>query len=126
MKRSNNSKYKNSKSIKNDNKEKKIFTKKKTDNITNKSKHIDFKINNDKNTSLMKCSSLVFNKPSLYGQQYGNMLTNNTENNYDFLIDNEIEDLSMMENLLTQIKDYIKTSISSNNVYTYSTPNIKK
>jgi hypothetical protein len=54
------------------------------------------------------------------------MLINNTENNYDFLIDNEIEDLSMMENLLTQIKDYIKTNISSNNVYTYSTPNIKK
>ena len=126
VKKSNNSKYKNNKSIKNDNKEKKIFTKKKTDNITNKSKHIDFKINNDKNTSLIKCSSLVFNKPSLYGQQYGNMLINNTENNYDFLIDNEIDDLSMMENLLNQIKDYIKSNISSNSVYTYSTPNIKK
>ena len=107
-------------------KKKKFLLKKKTDNITNKSKHIDFKINNDKNTSLIKCSSLVFNKPSLYGQQYGNMLINNTENNYDFLIDNEIDDLSMMENLLNQIKDYIKSNISSNSVYTYSTPNIKK
>ena len=119
----NNSKYRNNKSIKNDNKEKVIFTKKKTDNITNKSKHIDFKVNNDKNTSLIKCSSLVFNKPSLYGQQ--NMQINITENNNDFLIDNEIEDLSMMENLLTQIKDYIKSNFSSNNIYTHSTPNIK-
>ena len=74
----------------------------------------------------MKCSSLVFNKPSLYGQQYGNMLINITENNHDFLIDNEIEDLSMMENLLNQIKDYLKSNISSNNIYTHSTPNIKK
>ena len=125
IKKSNNSKYKNSKSIKND-KEKKIFTKKKTDNITNKSKHIDFKVNNDKNTSLMKCSSLVFNKPTLYGQQYGNMMINITENNYDFLIDNEIDDLSSMENLLNQIKDYIKSNMSPNNVYTHSIPNVKK
>ena len=129
IKKPNNSKYKNSKSIKNDKNDKndkKIFTKKKTDYITNKSKHIDFKVNSDKNTSLMKCSSLVFNKPSLYGQQYGNMLINITENNHDFLIDNEIEDLSMMENLLNQIKDYLKSNISSNNIYTHSTPNIKK
>ena len=116
----NNSKYRNNKSIKNDNKEKILFTKKKTDNITNKSKYIDIKVNNDKNTSLMKCSSLVFNKPTLYGLQ--NNQINITENNHDFLIDNEIEDLSMMENLLNQIKDYIKSS--SNNIYTHSTPNI--
>ena len=124
----NNSKYnKNSKSIKNENKEKKLFTKKKTDNITtNKSKHIDFKSNNEKNNSLMKCSSLVFNKPSLYGQQYGNMMINITENNYDFLIDNEIDDLSMMENLLNQMKDYIKVNINLNKASTQSTSNIKK
>ena len=107
-------------------KRKKSSIRKKIDDITNKSKHIDFKINSDKNSLLMKCSSLVFNKPSLYAQQYGNMLINSMENNYDFLIDNEVEDLSMMENLLTQIKCYIKTNISLNNVYTYSTPNIKK
>ena len=123
----NNSKYnKNSKSIKNDNKEKKIFTKKKTDNISNKSKHTDFKTNNEKNNSLMKCSSLVFNKPTLSGQQYGNMMINITENNYDFLIDNELDDLSMMENVLNQIKDYIKTNINSNKASNQSSSNIKK
>ena len=113
-------------------KKKKYLLKKKTDNITNKSKHIDFKVNsdkndkNDKNTSLMKCSYLVFNKPSLYGQQYGNMMINITENNYDFLIDNELDDLSSIENLLNQIKDYIKSNMSPNNVYTHSIPNVKK
>ena len=74
----------------------------------------------------MKCSSLVFNKPTLYGQQYGNMMINITENNYDFLIDNEIDDLSSMENLLNQIKDYIKSNMSPNNMYTHSIPNVKK
>ena len=126
IKRTNNSKYKNSKSIKND-KDKKVFIKKKTDNITNKSKHIDLKVNSEKNTSLIKCSSLVFNKTNLYGQQYGNILINITENNnYDYLIDNEIDDLSMMENLLNQIKDYLKSNISSNSAYTHSTQNIRK
>ena len=123
----NNTKYnKNSKSINNDNKEKKIFTKKKTDNISNKSKHIDFKTNNEKNNSLMKCSSLVFNKPMLNGQQYGNMMINITENNYDFLIDSELDDLSTMENILNQIKDYLKTNININKASTQSTPIIKK
>ena len=108
-------------------KKKNYLPKKKTDNITtNKSKHIDFKSNNEKNNSLMKCSSLVFNKPSLYGQQYGNMMINITENNYDFLIDNEIDDLSMMENLLNQMKDYIKVNINLNKASTQSTSNIKK
>ena len=126
IKRPNNSKYKNSKSFKND-KDKKVLAKKKTDNVTNKSKHIDLKVNSEKNTSLIKCSSLVFNKPTLYGQQYGNILINITENNnYDYLIDNEIDDLSMMENLLSQIKDYLKSNISSKNINAYSTQSIKK
>lgn len=120
-----NSKYKNNKSIKNDNKERKLFTKK-TDNIINKQKYIDIKSNNEKNNSLMKCSSLVFNKSKLHSQINGNNIINMTENNYDYLIDNEIDDLNMMENLLNQIKDYINTNIYSNNIYTFSTPNIKK
>ena len=74
----------------------------------------------------MKCSSLVFNKPTLSGQQYGNMMINITENNYDFLIDNELDDLSMMENVLNQIKDYIKTNINSNKASNPSTSIIKK
>ena len=107
-------------------KKKKYLLKKKTDNISNKSKHIDFKTNNEKNNSLMKCSSLVFNKPMLNGQQYGNMMINITENNYDFLIDSELDDLSTMENILNQIKDYLKTNININKASTQSTPIIKK
>ena len=125
VKISQNSKYKINKSIKNE-KDKKLLSKKKTDNITNKSKHIDYRINNEKNNSLMKCSSLVFKKSNLYGQFNGNTLINMTENNYDFLIDNEIDDLSMMENLLNNVKDYINSNIYSNNEYTHSTPNVKK
>ena len=69
-----NAKYKNSKSIKNDNKDKdkKIFTKKKTDNITNKSKHIDLISNNDKDCSMTKYSSSIFNKSNIYSQGNGN------------------------------------------------------
>ena len=74
----------------------------------------------------MKCSSLVFNKPMLNGQQYGNMMINITENNYDFLIDSELDDLSTMENILNQIKDYLKTNININKASTQSTPIIKK
>ena len=125
VKISQNTKYKNNKSIKNE-KDKKMLSKKKTDNITNKSKHIDFRVNNEKNNSLMKCSSLVFKKSNLYGQFNWNTLINMTENNYDFLIDNEIDDLSMMENLLNNVKDYINSNIYSNNEYTHSTPNVKK
>ena len=95
------SKYKNSKSIKND-KNKKIFTKKKTDNISNKSVHIDFK-STDKNTSLMKSCSLVLNKNNIPR----NTLINTTENNYEFYLKNEIEDLTNMEKLLNQVKDYM-------------------
>ena len=123
-----NAKYKNSKSIKNDNKDKdkKIFTKKKTDNITNKSKHIDLISNNDKDCSMTKYSSSVFNKSNIYSQGNGNISINITENNYDFLIENEIDDLTMFENLLNQIKDYIKGNISGNNPNTQSISNIIK
>ena len=108
-----NSKYKNNKTIKNDNKEKeKILIKKKTDNLPNKSKHIDLIINQDKDCSLTKYSSSIFNNTNIYNQANGNMSINITENNYDFLLENEIEDLSMIENLLNQCKDYIKSNIN--------------
>lgn len=121
-----NSKYKNNKPIKNDNKDKKIFTKKKTENITNKSKHIDLISNNDKDCSMTKYSSSIFNKSNIYSQGNGNISINITENNYDYLIENEIDDLSAMENFLNEIKDYIKSNITGNNPYTHSTSNIIK
>ena len=116
------SKYKNCKSIKND-KNKKIFTKKKTDNISNKSVHIYFK-STDKNTSLMKSCSLVLNKNNIPR----NTLINTTENNYEFYLKNEIEDLTNMEKLLNQVKDYINSNRNNNfkNVHIQSSPNIKK
>lgn len=120
-----NIKYSNSKSIKND-KKKKILAKKKTDNVSNKSKHIDLISNNDKDCSMTKYSSSVFNKSNIYSQGNGNISINITENNYDFLIENEIDDLSMIENLLNEVKDYIKGNISSNNIYTNLTPSIIK
>ena len=122
-----NTKYKNNKSIKNDNKDKKIFTKKKTDNITNKSKHIDLISNNDKDCSMTKYSSSIFNKSNIYSQGNGNISINITENNNDFLLlENEIDDLSVLENLLNDIKDYIKNNIPANNPYFHSTSNINK
>ena len=120
-----NIKNSNSKSIKND-KKKKILPKKKTDNVTNKSKHIDLISNNDKDCSMTKYSSSIFNKSNIYSQGNGNISINITENNYDFLIDNEIDDLSMLENLLNQVKDYIKGNISSSNTFTNLTPSIIK
>ena len=56
---------------------KKIFTKKKTDNITNKSKHIDLISNNDKDCSMTKYSSSIFNKSNIYSQGNGNISINN-------------------------------------------------
>ena len=107
-------------------KKKKYQPKKKTDNVSNKSKHIDLISNNDKDCSMTKYSSSVFNKSNIYSQGNGNISINITENNYDFLIENEIDDLSMIENLLNEVKDYIKGNISSNNIYTNLTPSIIK
>ena len=118
-----NIKYKNNKPLKNDNNDNKIFIKKKTD-LSTKSKHIDL-TNQDKDCSITKSSS-IFNKSNYKSQVNGNISINITENNYDFLIDSEIDDLSMMENLLNEVKDYIKSNISATNVHTHSTQNIIK
>ena len=122
-----NSKNKNSKSIKNDNK-KKLFNKKKTYNIinnfTNKSIHIDFKSNN-KNNNLMKCSSLVFNKNKINEQMNGNMNINSTESNYEISLGNEIDELTMIENLLNQVKDYINSNRNTKNNICKASPKIK-
>ena len=119
-----NSKYKNSKSIKND-KEKKLFNKKKTYNIGNKTINLDFK-SNDKNNNLMKCSSLVFNENNLQDKMNGNNIINATENNYEISLGNEIDELNMMENLLNQVKDYINSNRNSKNFITRSSLSQKK
>ena len=119
-----NSKYKTSKSIKND-KEKKIFNKKKTYNITNKSINIDFK-SIDKNNYLMKSSSLLYNKNNLKEKIKGSNIINSTENNYEIVLENEIDQLSAMENLLNQVKDYINSNRNSKNLITHTILNIKK
>ena len=121
IKLNNNSKYTNSKSIKNE-KEKKLFNKKKTYNITNKSVHIDFKLN-EKNNNLMKSSSLVFNKHNLQEQINGNNAINATENNCD--LGNEIDDLNKMENLLNQVKDYINANRNAKNIVNKVNQNLK-
>ena len=92
----------------------------------NKSKHIDLISNNDKDCSLTKYSSSIFNKSNINSQGNGNISINITESNYDCLIDNEIDDLIMIENLLNQVKDYIKYNISGNNPNTQSISNIIK
>ena len=122
------SKYKNSKSIKN-NKEKKLFNKKKTYNIinnfSNKSIHIDFKSNN-KNNNLMKCSSLVFNNNNKLNEQINaNTNINSTESNYEISLGNEIDELTMIENLLNQIKDYINSNKNNKNTVGKASPKIK-
>jgi hypothetical protein len=117
-----NIKYLNSKSIKND---KKLLSKKKTDNITNKSKNIDLISNNDKDCSMTKYSSSIFNKSNIYSQGNGNISINITENNYDFLIENEIDELSMIENLLNQVKDYINSNRNTKNNICKTSPKIK-
>ena len=119
-----NSKCKNSKSIKNKNKN--TFTKKKTDNITNKkSKQLDFLSNHDKECSITKHSSSIFNKSNIYAN--GNISINFTENNFDFFIENEIEDLNTMEKILNQVKDYINNNKKpKNSENTRSAPNIIK
>ena len=124
VKISQNSKYKNSKSIKSD-KEKKIFSKKKIYNIGNKSIHIDLKSNN-KNNNLMKSSSLVFNKHILQDQIIGNTIINATENNYEINLGNEIDELSNLEQLLNQVKEYINSNRNAKNIITRSSLNIKK
>ena len=121
VKLNNNSKYTNSKSIKNE-KEKKLFNKKKTYNITNKSVHIDFKLN-EKNNNLMKSSSLVFNKHNLQEQINEKNVINATENNYD--LGNEIDDLNKMENLLNQVKDYINANRNAKNIVNKINQNLK-
>ena len=124
VKKIQNSNYTNSKSIKND-KEKKIFNKKKTYNISNKSIHIDLK-SQDKNNNLTKCCSLVFNKNNIQEQMNGNTITNSTENNYENSIGNEIDELTMVENLLNQIKDYITSNRNSKNIITRTSLNMKQ
>jgi len=119
-----NIKYTNSKSIKND-KEKKLFNKKKTYNVSNKSIHIDSK-SIDKTNNLMKSSSLVFNKYNLKEQIIGNTLINATENNYEMTLGNEIDELTNLENLLNQVKDYINSNRNSKNIITRSSLNTKK
>ena len=74
---------------------------------------------------MTKYSSSIFNKSNIYSQGNGNISINITENNYDFLIDNEIDDLTMIENLLNQVKDYIKYNISGNNPNAQSIIKIK-
>ena len=116
----------NNKSIKNIHTSKKVITKKKTDLMANNKNHIDLVSNIDKDCSMTKYSSSVFNKSNIYSQGNGNISINLTENNYDFFIENEIEDLSLLENLLNQVKDYIKGNILGNNKNTNSTPDIIK
>ena len=122
------SKYKNCKSIKN-NKEKKLFNKKKTYNIinnfTNKSIHIDFKSNN-KNNNLMKCSSSVFNNNNNINEPINeNKNINPTESNNEISLGNEIDELTMIENLLNQVKDYINSNRITKNNICKTTPKIK-
>jgi hypothetical protein len=122
------SKYKNSKSIKNK-KEKKLFNKKKTYNIinnfSNKSIHIDFKSNN-KNNNLMKCSSLVFNSNNNIKEKINeNKNINPTESNYEISLGNEIDELTMIENLLNQVKDYINSNRNTKNNICKTSPKIK-
>ena len=124
VKKNKNIKYTNSKSIKND-KEKKLFNKKKTYNVSNKSIHIDSK-SIDKTNNLMKSSSLVFNKYNLKEQIIGNTLINATENNYEVTLGNEIDELTNLENLLNQVKDYINSNRNSKNIITRSSLNTKK
>ena len=124
VKKNKNMKYTNSKSIKND-KEKKLFNKKKTYNVSNKSIHIDSK-SIDKTNNLMKSSSLVFNKYNLKEQIIGNTLINATENNYEMTLGNEIDELTNLENLLNQVKDYINSNRNSKNIITRSSLNTKK
>ena len=124
VKKNKNIKYTNSKSIKND-KEKKLFNKKKTYNVSNKSIHIDSK-SIDKTNNLMKSSSLVFNKYNLKEQIIGNTLINATENNYEMTLGNEIDELTNLENLLNQVKDYINSNRNSKNLITRSSLNTKK
>jgi hypothetical protein len=124
VKKNKNIKYTNSKSIKND-KEKKLFNKKKTYNVSNKSIHIDSK-SIDKTNNLMKSSSLVFNKYNLKEQIIGNTLINATENNYEMTLGNEIDELTNLENLLNQVKDYINSNRNSKNIITRSSLNTKK
>jgi hypothetical protein len=124
VKKNKNIKYTNSKSIKND-KEKKLFNKKKTYNVSNKSIHIDSK-SIDKTNNLMKSSSLVFNKYNLREQIIGNTLINATENNYEMTLGNEIDELTNLENLLNQVKDYINSNRNSKNIITRSSLNTKK
>ena len=121
-------KLKYNKSTKNDNKneEKKTYTKKVGDFIPKNSKNLDFLINQDKDYSLTKYSSTVFNKSIICSLTNGNVSLNNTENNYDFLVENEIDELSMLENLLRQCKDYIKNNIYNKDGYTNSISNIIK
>ena len=119
-----NSKCKNSKSIKKKSKNKNLFSKKKTDNIPNKSKQLDYISNHDKDCSMTKYSSSIFNKSNIFAN--GNISINITENNYDFIIENEIEDLSTMEDLLNQVKDYLKNKTTNNNDSTSPTSNIIK
>lgn len=120
-----NTKYKKNKPVKNYTNDNKIFIKKKTD-LSTKSKHIDFLSNLDKDCSITKYSSSIFNKSNVKSQANGNISINITENNYDFLIDSEIDDLSMMENLLNEVRDYIKSSASTTNIHTHSSQNIIK
>ena len=75
---------------------------------------------------MTKYSSSIFNKSNIYSQGNGNISINITENNYDFLIETEIDELSMIENLLNQVKDYIKENISGNNTFNNSASNIIK
>ena len=124
VKKNKNIKNTNSKSIKND-KEKKLFNKKKTYNVSNKSIHIDSK-SIDKTNNLMKSSSLVFNKYNLKEQIIGNTLINATENNYEMTLGNEIDELTNLENLLNQVKDYINSNRNSKNIITRSSLNTKK
>ena len=124
VKKNKNIKYTNSKSIKND-KEKKLFNKKKTYNVSNKSIHIDSK-SIDKTNNLMKSSSLVFNKYNLKEQIIGNTLINATENNYEMTLGNEIDELTNLENLLNQVKDYINSNRNSKNIITRTSLNTKK
>ena len=106
-------------------KKKKYLIKKKTYNITNKSINIDFK-SIDKNNYLMKSSSLLYNKNNLKEKIKGSSIINSTDNNYEIVLENEIDQLSAMENLLNQVKDYINSNRNSKNLITHTILNIKK
>ena len=74
----------------------------------------------------MKCSSLVFNENNLQDKMNGNNIINATENNYEISLGNEIDELTMMENLLNQVKDYINSNRNSKNFITSSSLSQKK